>query len=293
MNTEEQHNAKLSKIYQGDNDELPPAPLDAAIIAAAKREVNAKPRALAPFSLRWTVPVSLAAVVVLSISLLTLVPQDILPPIDQMDFEKTQDDLSPKKQRLNETKEVLGKTYRLDEPAVSSPKPMPIFPAATPRPFGIIQAEEPIGPSDAQVPQLDVREQPGLVDNKSEIAKANRKRSLKKKRTELPQSISQDKRDIQPLQEAFSITGQPARTKAASVENEHDANTETRFQQTPGRAIRAQSTHAPRPIKDWLAHIKALKAAGQHAEAKEEIHAFRKHYPDYPLVKLEAAIKPD
>lgn len=296
MNTEEQHNAKLSQIYQADKDELPPASLDAAIIAAAKREVDAKPRAIAPFSSRWTVPVSIAAAVVLTVSLVTLVPHDIMSPVDPVNLEDTQDYLAPKKQQDTETKEALGKTYRLDEQAVQSSKPMPMpnLPAAaTPRPFEIMQAEEPIGPSDSQAPKLGVTEQQGLVEKKSEVTQANRKRFLKKKRTKLPQSISQDQRDIQPLEEAFSIKDQPARTKAASVENEHDAKTETLLQEIPGRAIRAQSVSVPRPIKDWLAHIKSLKAAGKHAEAEKEINAFKEHYPDYPLVKLEAAIKPD
>jgi hypothetical protein len=68
--------AQISSLYQKASAEQPPAHLDAAILAAAKREVHAKPRSLSPFSTKWTLPFSLAAVVVLSVSIITLVQKE-------------------------------------------------------------------------------------------------------------------------------------------------------------------------------------------------------------------------
>jgi hypothetical protein len=65
----------LSRIYGAARPVEPPAHLDAAILAAAHREVGARPRRLAALR-TWRVPVSIAAVVVLSVSLVTLVREE-------------------------------------------------------------------------------------------------------------------------------------------------------------------------------------------------------------------------
>ena len=67
---------QISALYRSVSAEQPPSHLDDAILAAVNREVRSKPRALAPFSTRWTLPFSLAAVIVLSVSVVTLVPKE-------------------------------------------------------------------------------------------------------------------------------------------------------------------------------------------------------------------------
>jgi hypothetical protein len=66
----------LDRLYHAAGREEPPAHLDAAILAAARREVGARPRPLSSTLHRWRVPVSIAAVVVLSVSLVTLVREE-------------------------------------------------------------------------------------------------------------------------------------------------------------------------------------------------------------------------
>ena len=66
---------RLDVLYRDASREAPPSHLDAAILAAARREVGARPRALSALR-RWRVPVSIAAVVVLSMSLVTLVKEE-------------------------------------------------------------------------------------------------------------------------------------------------------------------------------------------------------------------------
>ncbi|MCG6887180.1 MAG: hypothetical protein LJE74_08225 [Proteobacteria bacterium] len=65
------HDPRISQTYQGLDKPTPPAGLDDRILAAARREVGAGPRK-ASFSRRWAVPISAAAVLVLSVSLITL-----------------------------------------------------------------------------------------------------------------------------------------------------------------------------------------------------------------------------
>ena len=66
---------RLDLFYRDAAREAPPAHLDAAILAAARREAGSRPRALSALR-RWRVPISLAAIVVLSVSVVTLVEEE-------------------------------------------------------------------------------------------------------------------------------------------------------------------------------------------------------------------------
>lgn len=71
----EERDPGLARVYGAAPRDEPPAHLDAAILAAARREVGARPRPLAALR-AWRVPLSLAAVVVLSVSLVTLMREE-------------------------------------------------------------------------------------------------------------------------------------------------------------------------------------------------------------------------
>lgn len=72
----EERDARLDRLYRETERDSPPAHVDAAIRAAARREVGARPRAPAAALRRWRVPVSIAALVVLSVTLVTLVREE-------------------------------------------------------------------------------------------------------------------------------------------------------------------------------------------------------------------------
>ena len=67
---------RLDRAYRAGAREEPPAHLDAAILAAARREVGAGPRPLAARLHAWRLPVSIAAVVVLSVSVVTVMREE-------------------------------------------------------------------------------------------------------------------------------------------------------------------------------------------------------------------------
>lgn len=79
---------QLSALYRAGSEAGPPSALDDAIRAAARREVSAGPRHTA--ARRWRLPLSLAAVLVLSVSVVTLMREQgadrpetlLLPPAD-------------------------------------------------------------------------------------------------------------------------------------------------------------------------------------------------------------------
>jgi hypothetical protein len=71
----------LSRLYRRDAQEQPNAQLDAAILAAARRNLAPKSRvAHGPFARHWLVPTSLAAVLVLSVSIVLLTPDPVRQP---------------------------------------------------------------------------------------------------------------------------------------------------------------------------------------------------------------------
>jgi hypothetical protein len=76
VNERDPRDPQLERLYRGAAREEPPAHLDAAIRAAARREVGAGPRSLAARLRRWHVPVSIAAVVLVSASLVILVTEE-------------------------------------------------------------------------------------------------------------------------------------------------------------------------------------------------------------------------
>jgi hypothetical protein len=72
-----QDDAALSKLYQHSSTEQPPTALDDAILAASRRAVKSGPRvAFSPFAAGWRKPLALAAVLVLSVSVVITLQQE-------------------------------------------------------------------------------------------------------------------------------------------------------------------------------------------------------------------------
>lgn len=70
---------QISQAYQALDKDTTPAALDEHILAAARREAGSRPQKVS-FSHRWAMPVSVAAVIVLSVSLFTM--QQIPMPLE-------------------------------------------------------------------------------------------------------------------------------------------------------------------------------------------------------------------
>jgi hypothetical protein len=67
----------LSRGYRSAATELPPAHLDASILASSSKAAGSKPKAVSMFlPARWHVPVSIAAVMVLSVMVVFNLPED-------------------------------------------------------------------------------------------------------------------------------------------------------------------------------------------------------------------------
>lgn len=94
-----ERDAKLAAIYRAAPHDAPPPALDDAIRAAARRAVTAGPQPAGAPLRRWRVPLSIAAVLVLSVSLVTLMreqaPELAEPPRADVPESLTQVERKP------------------------------------------------------------------------------------------------------------------------------------------------------------------------------------------------------
>lgn len=89
MNTPE--DKQLSFLYNQTDRDLPATHIDEAILAAAKRETTSRPRSsYGPFSDNWRVPAALAAVLVMSVGLVSLIDNVPASGIEEMQMPQAE-----------------------------------------------------------------------------------------------------------------------------------------------------------------------------------------------------------
>ncbi|MGK0298594.1 MAG: hypothetical protein ACI9XC_002216 [Gammaproteobacteria bacterium] len=82
----------LTSEYQNASRELPPSHIDESILAASRKAVYSKPGwVIAPFSDHWRMPISIAAVLVLSVLVVFNLPDDATRMDYEQDFNTAND----------------------------------------------------------------------------------------------------------------------------------------------------------------------------------------------------------
>jgi len=138
----------ISKLYAQASTEQPPLHIDDAILAAAQTLIKDKPSATIAFSRRWAVPVSIAAVIIMSVSLVTLIQHEIPEELTSLP-ESVLSQAAPKKPALtnSEAKESLLARMREDSAAIALKDKQPIAlarkPAASKRSEKIVSSPSP------------------------------------------------------------------------------------------------------------------------------------------------------
>lgn len=132
-----ERDARLAALYRAAAQNEPPAALDAAIRAAARRAVSSKPRlAGSLFSRSWGVPVSIAAVIVLSVSIVTVIreeaPEIVEPPradAPAMGADRKQDPLA--RDRASTVPNTILAPKSAQSNGIGLNPPQPAVPPAT------------------------------------------------------------------------------------------------------------------------------------------------------------------
>lgn len=131
--------SELSARYREGSEELPPMHLDARVLGAARqlasqREPIAKPHApMAPFSRHWAWPVSLAAVLLLSVSLVIVVQPEVELSDEEFVATKERSDLGSEQSESAFGSADLARSEAAGQSASATPalQPQATDPVAT------------------------------------------------------------------------------------------------------------------------------------------------------------------
>lgn len=275
----------LDRLYRAAGREDPPAHLDAAILAAARREVGARPRTLPPALRRWHVPVSIAAVVVLSVSLVMLVREE---GGEQLMQAPPPAPAEPPVAQPAQPAPVLPETERARPPAAAPATLRPAqreeVPADAPVALGKMADSAASGvapmPSQAQgagaasAPDAAARSQPQPFRDAPSPAE---------RRAAAPQAAPAEdvaarasaaaERGVAPM--AAAPAPEPARARAM---------VQARKEVAPGNdKLPVWQGFEKEPPQKWLEKIAELKQQKRAIEAEAMLAEFKRRFPNHPL----------
>ena len=311
LNDRDSHRDRaLDRAYGAAARDEPPAHLDAAILAAAHREAGSRPRTPASRFRNWRVPVSLAAVVVVSVSLVALMREEGGDRLMQPDMPAS----------------------GLPEPAVTPPRPQDPDPQVSPHPDAAAR-KRPMGERVDRVPHEPASGSPPAAESAAEMAG---------KAAAQPEAGSQTRPTERALAKQLAEEGAASAERSASHRGELGAAAESSAGAPPtreaqpsaparskidsdmrdrarregapvaGSAAPATPRAAPAPVpstttkpgsgdpvtpelarllkehdalppRDWIARIQELRRAGQTHLAEGMLAEFRRRFPSHPL----------
>ncbi len=312
----------LDRVYAESAREEPPVRLDAAIRAAARREVHSRPRRLGSLVRALRAPVAIAAVLVLSASLVMLMkeekadrfyeaPAPAEPPSDVAEKAQADAALSPPASPTpkaaprrspepasapapaaeRKAPRMEDRQSRNDGPAHTVPPSPQPFPA--PAPTG-----EERGRTELRLQQPEEKRLGAAREAESGQAASGRAldRSAGVAAPEAPPAKPLPQSDALAKQRVESDTG----TRGSSEQLARPAPevpTQAAPPPPPAKAaprpqakLAQSAKRAPtwsgferEPPEQWLERIANLRRTGREADAREMLEEFRKRFPDYPL----------
>jgi hypothetical protein len=320
--------AQLSALYQRTRKDEPPAPLDAAILAAAHREVAAGPQranASGNFA-RWRMPLALAATLVLGISVVTAMRQH---QPHQENLHVAMIEPAPTESQLPEVQSKLLPS-KTSEPAQAPHKPVaemvaaltpPAAPVARDRLKKSARVQEEINSAAEKVALAPPLEKDATRNSSKAEAVPSSGHELqlalaplaapeaKAKSAELatPVVVAQMARDQveteansqevdQVAPAKFGAAELSARRSApaaisATVGSEPSNGSANRSLAVERPAARpAMAARALKPIGTWLKEIAQLRVEGHEQEGAQQLQLFKNAYPDIPEEKITSSL---
>ena len=277
-----ERDSRLERLYHEAGSETPPAHLDAAILAAARREVGARPRAFTATLRRWHVPVSIAAVVMVSVSLVILVWEE---GGDQMVQAPTSTVTTPA-----EPPARLASKPSLAEPASERDPPR----AATPTPQRRESRDDARSPAALSKRADSARPDPGApkLSGTGIVAKPEPATAPLPQPFLTPPRAAEERAATPPADAvtAGRMAGVPAAASeppvARSAPDAPPAEAMARAMQSkPPEQDAPPVWHGfeKEPPQKWLDRIEELKRQGRAAEAEEMLSEFKRRFPAHPL----------
>ena len=253
--------AQVSERYRAGAQDEPPAKLDAAIRAAANREV-AEPRP----GRNWKMPASIAAMLVIGVSIVLLV-RDHEPPLPSLDHPAAEEAKlakpAPSQLAMKALPRAKADFYREDRPSRER----------TARPDREPVARDEVAATRAN--EMSGASVPSAAPSPASAAPAT------------AASESPVEREKSAMSESGKVV---AGTKAAASADAAIAS------RGAVQALRKQEQAAAVPLQpdDWLRKIDHLLRDGKEADAREQLLGFHKQFPQYPVPeRLQVLLPPD
>lgn len=290
----------LARAWREASGDEPPADLDDAIRAAARRAVHAGPRpAERSFVQRWRVPLSVAALVVVSASLTLMISQRDAHLPTAVEPPPSGDAALARSAREATAADTT-------EPAAPAPGTAVRQPLSTQPPS--TQPRTPVDASAGTRAQAQARKDEGVsaesregvvVDTAPAAPSAAAEPAAK---AAAPAAAGTDLRDEAAFREP-SAPARPSEVESAEGVHKREAAPELdrmmrqspasdAAEPPPGRArlkLQARPLASP-PMREaeplpeqWIEQIRELRRQGQVDEAEASLEQFRERYPDFPL----------
>ena len=261
----------LRQQYRVASQEEPPVTLDEAIRAAARREVRSRPLTIgSAFGGSWRVPASIAAVVVVSVTVAVMVSQhDARLP-------------APREQPSSGLPAVVGIPKDQAEPAPgyrrAKEQPKDDAAKAPPQapPSPAVPARSSPAPAEAAIEKSEIPPKAESPIGGTATERDERLRTQTPAKTALPPATAANATAAPPpAQEAAAkaTADGPVSGQALNKERARSNFAEVESKVSPWE----------KDPQTWLAHIEELRAAGRMQDAEASFRAFRSRYPDYQL----------
>ena len=250
--------AQVSEHYRAGAQEEPPAKLDAAIRAVAHREV-AKPRP----GRNWPMPASIAAMLVIGVSLFLIV-RDHEPPLPSFD-------------------------HPAEEAKLAKSAPSQLALKAQPKAKADFHRED--RPSRERTARPD--REPAVKNEVAESRDSAISGSSTKSVSPTPAAPAAAASESPVEQEKSAIA--EADKVAAGKKTEGSSDVATASRGTV-QAIRKQERAGALPLQpdDWLAKIDHLLRDGKEGQARDQLLSFHKQFPQYPVPeRMKAYLPPE
>jgi len=269
--------AELRRQYRAASQEEPPIQLDETIRAAARRQMGARPGG-SRWGVSWHVPASIAAVVVVSVTLAVMVGRrEAQPPVAR---EQRAAAPAPRSEVARDQADAGSASGVLKEKS----GPTAAEPAAQPLPHSGG------APASLEAPPASAVQKVGRPvasegkEGKSSVGPAGAELGAEAAHVAAPAAP--------PAAAAPAAATEANSTQGQSQEGAAKAKAEERVSAQPLARKRAQARPAEtdsiaspweKDPQAWLAHIEELRATGRNEDAAVSFRGFRNRYPDYQL----------
>jgi hypothetical protein len=257
---------KLSRLYREASTEGPPAALDAAILAAARKQV-AKPQRRARSSwVRWMAPASALATLVVAVSLAFLVDREQSGTIDETVIRE----VPPRPQSPPPASATEAAKTKAADSAAPAPAEKKEAPAAADRAATGAATKKAAPPAGAQVPVL-AAPAPAPAPRSAESAPPAAQAFPAESRAKIvaPSTVAPKAAAESNAVGDSALGGAGAGAPAAPA--------------AAGKLAPMRQQLIQRSPEAWLDEISRLKREGRDKEAAEQLAEFRKAYPAYAV----------